>query len=67
MSKIIIDEIEYQMESLPPDIKGGLESIGFIDAEIENLENQIKVLRTARIAYSSILKPHLASLRGINT
>jgi hypothetical protein len=66
MTKIIIDENEYEIQSLPADAVGEINSIKYIDVKIADLENHIKVLRTARVGYSEALKPHLASLREIN-
>ena len=52
MTKITINEKEYDMGLLPEKARGNIVSIQFVDAEIKRLEAQLSVLKTARLAYS---------------
>ena len=56
MSKIIIDDTEYDLESLSDEAKAQLVSIRFVDTELARLHSQMAALQTARIGYSRALK-----------
>ena len=51
MAKITIDGKEYDMEELSAEARGQIASIRFVDQKIADLQSQIAVLKTARIAY----------------
>ncbi|WP_396190034.1 hypothetical protein [Flavobacterium sp.] len=55
MTKITIDNIEYDVDSLSEEAKAQLVSIQWVDAEIIRLQQQAAVLQTARISYSTEL------------
>ncbi len=59
MTTIRIDDREYEFESLPAEAKAQLESIRFVDAELQRLGAQTAVLQTARLAYSKALQQSL--------
>ena len=60
MPTITIDEKEYDYDLLSQDAKNQLESLQFVDNEIQRLEAQMAVLQTARNAYSKALNEALA-------
>lgn len=57
--KITIDEIEYNMSDLSDNAKAQLANIQFVDAQIQQLNNEWAVADTARIAYTNALKSEL--------
>jgi hypothetical protein len=64
MTKIKIDEKEYDLETLPDEAKAQLASLQFVDAELQRLNAQAAVLRTARMAYATALSEVLSKLGG---
>ena len=52
MTKITINEKEYDLGLLPEKARGNIASIQFVDAEIKRLKDKIAVLNTARVAYA---------------
>lgn len=52
MSKITINNKEYDLGLLSEKARGNIASIQFVDAEIQRLQSQIAVLQTARTYYS---------------
>ena len=63
MTKITIDEKEYDLENLSDDAKAQLASIQYVDAELLRLHAQIAALQTARIAYANALNGLLVEVR----
>lgn len=59
MSKITIDNTDYDLDTLADDAKAQLGSLQFVDAELARLNAQTAVLQTARMAYSNALKAAL--------
>ncbi len=59
MPIIKIDSKEYELDSLPDEAKGQLQSLQFVDAELERLNALSAVLQTARIAYFKALQQSL--------
>jgi cell division protein ZapA (FtsZ GTPase activity inhibitor) len=51
MAKITINDKEYDVGLLPERARGNIASIQFVDAEIQRIESQLSVLKTARLAY----------------
>jgi len=64
MSTITIDEKEYDLDQLSGEAKAQLQSLQFVDAEIQKLKAQLAVLQTARMAYSKALKDSLFQFEG---
>ncbi|MDO9049699.1 MAG: DUF6447 family protein [Methylobacter sp.] len=60
MTTITIDNKEYELESLSEEAKAQLQSLQFVDAELQRLNAQSAVLQTARIAYAKALNDALA-------
>lgn len=61
MTKVTIDNQDYDLESLSDEVKGQLSSLQFVDAELVRLNAQTAVLQTARMAYANALKATLPS------
>ena len=59
MSKITIDNKEYELDTLSSEAKAQLQSLQFVDAELQRLQAQTSVLQTARMAYVKALKAAL--------
>lgn len=61
MSKITIDNQEYELDSLSDEARAQLTSLQFVDAELQRLQAMSAVLQTARIAYFKALQAALPS------
>ena len=57
--KIMIDEQEYDLNDLSDNAKAQIANIQFVDAQIQQLNNEWAVADTARIGYSNALKAEL--------
>ena len=57
--KFTIDGVEYIVDDLSNDGKAQLASIEFVDAKINQLNNEWAVADTARIGYTNALKAEL--------
>ena len=60
--KITIDDVEYNLKDLSDDVKAQLANIQFVDAQLQQLNNEWAVSDTARIGYTNALKAELANL-----
>jgi len=56
MAKITIDGKDYEFDELPDGAKGQILSLQFVEAELQRLEAQIAVFKTAQLAYMNELK-----------
>jgi hypothetical protein len=56
MAKINIDDTEYEFDELSDGAKGQILSLQFVEAELQRLDAQIAVYKTAQIAYGNQLK-----------
>ena len=61
-NKIKIDDIEYKLDDLSDDAKAQVANIRFVDAQIQQLNNEWAVADTARIGYTNALKAELAKI-----
>jgi hypothetical protein len=59
MSKITIDQIEYDLDSLSDETKSTLSMVQQTDQEIARLNIQLAIAQTARMAYAKALKEQL--------
>ena len=59
MPIIKIDNQEYELDNLPAVAKGQLQSLQFVDAELQRLQAQTAVMQTARAAYAKALQQAL--------
>ncbi len=67
MTTVIIDNKEYDLESLSDECKAQLASIQFVDQELSRLQAQIAVLQTAKSTYAQALKASLPVIGGSDT
>tara|TARA_B110000008_G_scaffold248410_1_gene260474 strand:- start:50 stop:268 length:219 start_codon:yes stop_codon:yes gene_type:complete len=61
-NKITIDDLEYNLDELSDDAKAQLMNIQFVDAQLQQLNNELAVSDTARIGYTNALKGELAKI-----
>ena len=57
--KITIDDVEYNLSDLSDNARAQLVNIQFVDAQIQQLNNEWAVADTARIGYTAALKAEL--------
>ena len=62
--KISIDEVEYNLSDLSDNAKAQLANIQFVDAQLQQLNNELAVSDTARIGYTNALKTELAKIEA---
>lgn len=60
MSKITIDNKEYEIESLSEEAKAQIASLQYVDSELIRLQAQLAAMQTARNAYANALNGLLA-------
>ena len=59
MPIVKIDSKEYEFDNLSAEAKGQLQSLQFVDAELQRLQSQTAVMQTARAAYAKALQQAL--------
>lgn len=64
MSKVTIDDVEYNTESLPQEALAQLQSLQFVDAEMAQLQARLAAMSTARNAYAAALQEVLPQHQG---
>lgn len=62
--KITIEGTDYYLEDLSEDAKSQIANIEFVDAQIQQLNNEWAVADTARIGYANALKSELERSKG---
>jgi hypothetical protein len=62
--KITIDDVEYKLDELSENARAQLTNIQFVDAQLQQLNNEWAVSDTARIGYTNALKAELAKING---
>ena len=60
--KITIDEVEYNLSDLSDNAKAQLANLQFVDAQIQQLNNEWAVADTARMGYTNALKAELEKI-----
>ena len=61
--KVTIDDVEYNLEDLSDNAKAQISNINFVDAQLQQLNNEWAVSDTARIGYTNALKAELAKIK----
>jgi hypothetical protein len=56
MTKITIDEKDYDVDDLSDEAKAQVLSLNFVDAELNQLQLKVAAMQTARNAYGNALK-----------
>jgi len=59
MVSVTIDGKEYDADKLSDNVQAQLLSLQAVDRRIENLQEELAILQTARIAYGNALKTEL--------
>ncbi len=59
MANVTIDGKEYEYDSLTDKAKANLQSLQFVQSELNRLAAQSAVLKTAQKAYGDVLKSEL--------
>ena len=60
--KVTIDGVEYKLDDLSDNAKNQLKNIQFVDAQLQQLNNEWAVSDTARIGYTNSLKAELTKI-----
>ena len=63
-SKVKLDGIEYEIESLSATAKKSVESVNFTNNKILELENTVALLRRAKKSYIEGLKQEMLSAKA---
>lgn len=61
MTKVTIENVEYDTDSMSEEALASLQSIQFVDAELAKLNATLSVMNTARNAYFSALQQQLSN------
>lgn len=67
MPIIKIDGKDYELDTLPDQVKGQLQSLQFVEAELQRLQAQAAVLQTARAAYAKALQEGLVNTPSLTS
>ena len=59
MPKITIDGIEYNTEDMSEDALGQVRSLQFVENQVQRLQAEINIYKTARQAYARALQKNL--------
>ena len=59
MAQLTIDDIEYDMEALSENAKGIVNSLQYLEGQIQNLSDELAVYRAAKLQYISGLKEEI--------
>lgn len=62
--KITIDGKEYSLSDLSDNAKAQVINLQFVDAQIQQLNNEWAVADTARIGYTNALRSELDKIKG---
>ena len=60
--KITVDDIEYNIDDISENAKAQIANIQFVDAQLQQLSNELAVSDTARIGYTNALKAELTKI-----
>ena len=62
VKKITIDDVDYNLDELSDNAKAQIRNVQFVDAKLQQLNNELAVSDTARIGYTNALKTELAKI-----
>lgn len=60
--KVTIDDVEYNLDKLSDNAKAQIANMQFVDAQLQQLNNEWAVSDTARIGYTNALKAELEKI-----
>ena len=61
MTKIKIDETEYETDDMNEEARNTIASIRFVDQQIQKKKHELNIAKTAQAAYAAALKKELAT------
>ena len=61
---INIDGKDFVLNNLTDNAKSQITNLQFVDAQIQQLNNELAIADTARIGYTNALKAELTKLKG---
>ena len=64
MAEVTINGKKYNLEDLPKEAVDLINSLRFVDSELQKLQNQIRVLMAARAFYAQQLQKILGSAQS---
>lgn len=59
MAKVTVEGVEYETEKMTDNAKAQLASLQFLEAHIQQIQNEIAIYQTARQTYGKALKTTL--------
>jgi hypothetical protein len=62
--KVKINGVEHALSDLTEAARAQLVNLQFVDAQLQQLRNELAIADTARIAYATALKRELASTKA---
>lgn len=62
--KVTIDGKDYLLDELTDSAKAHLVNLQFVDTQVQQLNNELAVADTARIAYTNALQKELANIKS---
>lgn len=65
--EITIDGTKYHLDDLSDSAKAQILNIQFVDAQLQQLQNEWAVCDTARIGYTNALKKEVANISNTKT
>ena len=66
MTKITIDDVEYDMTNATKEAEAKLTNITFVNEMILQKNNELNIAKTAKIGYSRALKRELETIKKDN-
>jgi len=60
--KVKVDDVEYNLDKLSDNAKAQIANMQFVDAQLQQLNNEWAVSDTARIGYTNALKAELEKI-----
>jgi len=63
MPRITIDDIEFNSEDLSESAKLKLDSLKYLDNEMQKLETELSILKISKIIYSREMKRNLDTVK----
>jgi len=64
MATLTVNNKSYDIDTLSDDARAQMQSLQYVDAELQRLNATIAVFQTARMAYLNALQPLLESAKG---
>ena len=62
--KITIDGKDYKLDDLSDAAKAQVSNIQFVDAQLQQLNNELAISDTARIGYTNALRSEVQSIKN---